>query len=495
MGAFFIGGQVYEYTTLVQRGPDDLVVAVRLGLLPHHRLPRPARDRRPHRLPVRPRPHLRGPAGSPTTRRPAPSSSRTTGTSSTSSGSACSRPSTSQVTGSAVTLTCHRAPLRAPARRRHPVAGLVVLLFGLVAVALGVRRVRPDNAVADSSATATTQQIEEGTQALPRRLLLLPRPQRRGRHQRGQAAGPSLIGVGAAAVDFQVGTGRMPLAQTGVAGPAQEAGPTPRRRSRRSRPTSPRWPRARRSRRRGVVRRQHGDAEQSRGRGAVPHQLRVLPQLRRSRRRAARRQVRAVADGRRRRSTSTRRCSPARRTCRSSPTSVLTPRGQARHHRVHRQSLQTARSPGGLRPRPARPGHRGSVRLDRRARRCWSRRRLDRGEGRQGQASEGRISHDENLPAVGGRRSTAGSAVAEPIADPGMPAAPAPDRPTSTRGPPSGPSARSSICSPWPPCSRSCSCVAYFAIPTATSRIVFGPAVWRRQQPAARPDAWGSRCS
>ena len=34
--------------------------------------------------------------------------------------------------------------------------------------------------------------------------------------QRGNQLGPPLIGVGAAAVDFQVGTGRMPLAQPGT---------------------------------------------------------------------------------------------------------------------------------------------------------------------------------------------------------------------------------------------------------------------------------------
>src|SRR5690606_20823909 len=34
--------------------------------------------------------------------------------------------------------------------------------------------------------------------------------------------GPSLIGVGAAAVDFQVGTGRMPMAQSGPQAPRKQ---------------------------------------------------------------------------------------------------------------------------------------------------------------------------------------------------------------------------------------------------------------------------------
>ena len=37
----------------------------------------------------------------------------------------------------------------------------------------------------------------------------------------GNQIGPSLAGVGAAAVDFQVGTGRMPLAQPGAQGPTK----------------------------------------------------------------------------------------------------------------------------------------------------------------------------------------------------------------------------------------------------------------------------------
>lgn len=40
--------------------------------------------------------------------------------------------------------------------------------------------------------------------------------------QDGNQYGPSLIGVGAAAVDFQVGTGRMPLTQPGVQAPRKE---------------------------------------------------------------------------------------------------------------------------------------------------------------------------------------------------------------------------------------------------------------------------------
>ena len=52
--------------------------------------------------------------------------------------------------------------------------------------------------------------------------------------KRGKQLGPSLVGVGAAAVDFQVGTGRMPMAQPGRPGPEQAGPSTPPRRSSRS---------------------------------------------------------------------------------------------------------------------------------------------------------------------------------------------------------------------------------------------------------------------
>lgn len=42
------------------------------------------------------------------------------------------------------------------------------------------------------------------------------------RTQDGKQLGPSLVGVGAAAVDFQVGTGRMPMAQPGAQAPRKE---------------------------------------------------------------------------------------------------------------------------------------------------------------------------------------------------------------------------------------------------------------------------------
>ncbi len=94
-GALFVAGQVFEYANLVQEGLTIVLERLRLGLLPDHRFPRPARHRRSDRLPAHHRPQLRRQALRPRARRPARSSRRTTGTSSTSSGSACSSSSTS----------------------------------------------------------------------------------------------------------------------------------------------------------------------------------------------------------------------------------------------------------------------------------------------------------------------------------------------------------------------------------------------------------------
>jgi ubiquinol-cytochrome c reductase cytochrome c subunit len=99
------------------------------------------------------------------------------------------------------------------ARRRHRAAGLVVLLFGLLAVGSAYAVFAPDNASANNS--AQSQQIEEG-----RKLFAVGCASCHGLNGEGgtngetHQAGPSLIGAGAAAVDFQVGTGRMPAVQT-----------------------------------------------------------------------------------------------------------------------------------------------------------------------------------------------------------------------------------------------------------------------------------------
>ena len=108
-------------------------------------------------------------------------------------------------------------------RRRHRAAGLVVLLFGLLAVGAVYSAAVPNSkATADDS--AQSQQIEEG-----RKLFAVSCASCHGLNaeggkvpnSKGEITAPSLIGVGAAAVDFQVGTGRMPAQQPGAQIPAK----------------------------------------------------------------------------------------------------------------------------------------------------------------------------------------------------------------------------------------------------------------------------------
>ena len=93
-------------------------------------------------------------------------------------------------------------------RRRHPAAILLLLLLGLVATGGLYSLLAPKPAHA---ATATADDVNAG-----KKLFLANCATCHGQNAAGGKDGPSLAGVGAAAVDFQVGTGRMPLAGPGV---------------------------------------------------------------------------------------------------------------------------------------------------------------------------------------------------------------------------------------------------------------------------------------
>lgn len=102
------------------------------------------------------------------------------------------------------------------ARRRHPLAAVVVLLIALAATG-GIYTLvaPPDKAEADE--TAQTLTIEEG-----QKLYAVGCASCHGTGGKGTTDGPSLVGVGAAAVDFQVGTGRMPAQQPGAQVPKKK---------------------------------------------------------------------------------------------------------------------------------------------------------------------------------------------------------------------------------------------------------------------------------
>ena len=116
----------------------------------------------------------------------------------------------------------NRSAGRISKHRRGPVAGLLVLLLGLLLTGGLYAAFSP--AQADET-ISSDEQIAQG-----RELFLVSCSFCHGqngegvRSADGNQLGPSLVGVGAAAVDFQVGTGRMPMAQPGAQ--AQEKHPT-----------------------------------------------------------------------------------------------------------------------------------------------------------------------------------------------------------------------------------------------------------------------------
>ena len=87
-------------------------------------------------------------------------------------------------------------------RRRHAAARPLLLLLALVAVGVIYAFVNPPQTSAD---TEMTQQIEEGKAIFDTSCSSC-----HGLNGEGTTQGPSLVGVGGASVDFQMGTGRMP---------------------------------------------------------------------------------------------------------------------------------------------------------------------------------------------------------------------------------------------------------------------------------------------
>jgi quinol---cytochrome-c reductase cytochrome c subunit len=102
------------------------------------------------------------------------------------------------------------------ARRRHPLAALVVLLVALTAIGGLYAALAPaPKAQADDSSQSLA--IEEG-----KKLYSVGCSSCHGTSGQGGSDGPSLVGVGSAAVDFQVGTGRMPAQQPGAQVPRKK---------------------------------------------------------------------------------------------------------------------------------------------------------------------------------------------------------------------------------------------------------------------------------
>jgi len=103
-------------------------------------------------------------------------------------------------------LTSAASPRRSG--RRSPLAMTALLVVGLLATG-GVYALVTSSASAETRA-ASAELVDEGG-----KLFAANCASCHGLAAEGTAAGPSLIGVGALAVDFQVGTGRMPMAASG----------------------------------------------------------------------------------------------------------------------------------------------------------------------------------------------------------------------------------------------------------------------------------------
>jgi ubiquinol-cytochrome c reductase cytochrome c subunit len=110
------------------------------------------------------------------------------------------------------------------ARRRHPAAGYAVILAALLLAGLGYAAVTGIGAAsAASRAVSDGPLIAEGKAIFSQQCASC-----HGDFAQGVPdTGPSLIGVGAAAVDFQVSTGRMPAKEPGAEQPRKPVTLTP----------------------------------------------------------------------------------------------------------------------------------------------------------------------------------------------------------------------------------------------------------------------------
>lgn len=97
-------------------------------------------------------------------------------------------------------------------RRRHPLARAVLLALGLVVTGLVYAAVEPASA---DAAPKAADDVAAGSQVFLANCATCHGVNGEGR----DGTAPSLIGVGAAAVDFQVSTGRMPLQSSGPQAP------------------------------------------------------------------------------------------------------------------------------------------------------------------------------------------------------------------------------------------------------------------------------------
>jgi ubiquinol-cytochrome c reductase cytochrome c subunit len=101
------------------------------------------------------------------------------------------------------------ADFRRPLRRR-PVSTYSVIVLALIVIGFGYAMLAPSGSASSRAARDSASDIANG-----RSIYLEGCSSCHGLAGEGSKLAPSLIGVGGAAVDFQMGTGRMPLATRG----------------------------------------------------------------------------------------------------------------------------------------------------------------------------------------------------------------------------------------------------------------------------------------
>jgi ubiquinol-cytochrome c reductase cytochrome c subunit len=96
-------------------------------------------------------------------------------------------------------------------KRRHPLAAIALLLLGLMLTgAIYAAATSTINQAKAATASYSADDVKEGSKLFTANCATC-----HGMGASGSPTGPSLVGVGAAAVDFQVGTGRMPMEMSG----------------------------------------------------------------------------------------------------------------------------------------------------------------------------------------------------------------------------------------------------------------------------------------
>jgi ubiquinol-cytochrome c reductase cytochrome c subunit len=112
------------------------------------------------------------------------------------------------------TRTKSERPGGAKKGRRSPLATVALIAVGLLTTG-GAYALFTSSASADSSQTSAVAATSQSQVNQGKKLFASNCATCHGLDAEGTGAGPSLIGVGSAAVDFQVGTGRMPMSADG----------------------------------------------------------------------------------------------------------------------------------------------------------------------------------------------------------------------------------------------------------------------------------------